>query len=166
MYKRQGIPTELEDYLMPSEGSYDDRHRVRYLGMFMAGGSFHPGFASRVSEFLLSKNNREVVGAADQNHPLRRGGRSSQPYAPLLNPLSNSIKSVKASPHDSLRVLEEIVASSEGIVDVDTYILHGEYPEVIVADLTDSIVNAAAQDPQLREQAWPCLLYTSPSPRD
>ena len=152
-----GIPTEFEDYLMPSEGSYDDRHRVRYLGMFMAGGSFHPGFASRVSEFLLSKNNREVVGAADQNHPLRRGGRSSQPYAPLLNPLSNSIKSVKASPHDSLRVLEEIVASSEGIVDVDTYILHGEYPEVIVADLTDSIVNAAAQDPQLREQAWPAF---------
>lgn len=152
-----GIPQELEDYLMPSEGAYDDRHRVRHLGMLVAGGRFHSSFASRASLFLLSKQNREVVSAARQNHPLRRGGRSSQPYAPLLNPLSNTVASAKTSSQASLRMLEEIVASPEGIVDVDTYMFHGEHPEAIVASLADSIVDAAAQDQQLRAQAWPAF---------
>ena len=54
-------------------------------------------------------------------------------------------------------MLSEIVASPEGIVDVDTYMIHGESPEVIVDGLTDSIVNAAVEDPYLREQAWPAF---------
>ena len=153
-----GIPQELEDYLMPTEGTHDDRHRVRHLGMLVAGGSFHSAFASRASLFLLSKQNREVVTAAHHNHPLRKGGRAQQPYAPLLNPLVNSTESAKTSPHASLQMLSEIVASPEGIVDVDTYMIHGESPEVIVDGLTDSIVNAAVEDPYLREQAWPAFL--------
>lgn len=153
-----GIPQKLEDYLMPTEGAYDDRHRVRHLGMLVAGGSFHPAFASRASLFLLSKQNREVVGAAQQNHPLRKGGRAHQPYAPLLNPLLNSAESAKTSPRASLQMLAEIVDSPQGIVDVDTYMIHGESPEVIVEGLTDSIVDAAVQDQRLREQAWPAFL--------
>ena len=153
-----GIPQELEDYLMPAEGTYDDRHRVRHLGMLVAGGSFHHGFASRASLFLLSKHNREVVSAARQNHPLQKGGRARQPYAPLLNPLVNSAESAKTSPYASLQMLTEIVGSPQGIVDVDTYMIHGGSPEVIVEDLTDSIVDAAVQDQRLREQAWPAFL--------
>ena len=153
-----GIPQEVEDYLMPTEGAYDDRHRVRHLGMLVAGGSFHPAFASRASLFLLSKQNREIVIAAHQNHPLRKGGRAHQPYAPLLNPLSNTAESAKTSPHASLQMLTEIVASSEGIVDLDTYMFHGESPEAIVTDLADSIVDAAVEDTYLREQAWPAFL--------
>lgn len=153
-----GIPQELEDYLMPAEGTYDDRHRVRHLGMLVASGSFHPAFSSRASLFLLSKQNREVLGAAHHNHPLRKGGRARQPYAPLLNPLFNSAESAKVSPHASLQMLTEIVGSPEGIVDVDTYMIHGGSPEAIVEDLTDSIVDAAVQDQHLREQAWPAFL--------
>ena len=153
-----GVPQELEDYLMPAEGAYDDRHRVRHLGMLVAGGSFHHGFASRASLFLLSKHNREVVSAARQNHPLQKGGRARQPYAPLLNPLVNSAESAKTSPYASLQMLTEIVGSPQGIVDVDTYMIHGGSPEVIVEDLTDSIVDAAVQDQRLREQAWPAFL--------
>lgn len=152
-----GIPQEIENYLMPSSGSYEDRHRVRHLGMLVAGGSFHSAFISRASLFLLSKQNREVVSAAYQNHPLRRDGRSPQPYKPLLNPLRNTAAFAKTSPQASLRMLEEIVASPSGIVDIDTYMFHGEYPEIIVADLTDSIVDAAVSDQQLREQAWPAF---------
>ena len=153
-----GIPQELEDYLMPAEGTYDDRHRVRHLGMLVASGSFHPSFASRASLFLLSKQNREVLSAAHHNHPLRKGGRARQPYAPLLNPLFNSAESAKVSPYASLQMLTEIVGSPEGIVDVDTYMIHGGSPEAIVEDLTDSIVDAAVQDQRLREQAWPAFL--------
>ena len=153
-----GIPQELEDYLMPTEGSYDDRHRVRHLGILMAGGSFDFAFTSRAMLFLLSKQNREVVTAAHHDHPLRKGDRAHQPYAPLLTPLVNSTESAKTSPRTSLQVLEEIVASPEGIVDVDTHMLHGESPEVIVEGLTDSIVDAAVEDPYLREQAWPAFI--------
>ena len=153
-----GIPQELEDYLMPTEGTHDDRHKVRHLGMLVAGGSFHPAFVSRASLFLLSKQNRDAVAAAHQGHPLRKGGRAYQPYAPLLNPLLNSTESAKTSSHASLQMLSEIVSSPEGIVDLDTRMLHGESPEVIVESLTDSIVDAAVEDPYLREQAWPAFI--------
>ena len=153
-----GIPQELENYLMPTEGTYDDRHRVRHLGMLVSGSSFHPAFASRASLFLLSKQNRDAIAVAYHKHPLRIGGRAYQPYAPLLNPLANSIESAKTSPHASLQMLSEIVASPEGIVGLDTYMLHGESPEVIVESLTDSIVDAAVEDPQLQAQAWPAFI--------
>lgn len=158
-----GLPPVIRDYLLPPAAGYFERDQIRHLGIMLALGQFHVGFASQAGAYLVDRANREVVSAALSNHPLEHPGRvgsgrgRGHPYAAMLNPLQQAHRQASGSPDSALAMLDSIL-ESWGSGDVDTEMYHGLSPDVAVAGLLDTVVEGAAADGEFRDRGWQRLL--------